>query len=104
MFAGEGAGLIVIERTHDEAAAERLVPLSGLEAAVPVIPLPPLEMLSQTYWFKANAPLPAHPREGILDTTSWSRPTPLIYRRLHGLGCPRGGPRYRALVPSARHP
>lgn len=69
IFVGEGAGLIVIERTREEAATGSFLPLATLELAEPVVPLRPLEVLSQTYWFEAGTPLSARPPDGILDTS-----------------------------------
>lgn len=69
IFVGEGTGLIVIERTREEAATGSFLPLAALELAEPVVPLRPLEVLSQTYWFEAGIPLSARPADGILDTS-----------------------------------
>jgi len=64
VFAGEGAGLIVVERALDGGAG---VPLEVVGSAAPVEPLRPLEILRQTYWFEAGAQLSSRPAEGILE-------------------------------------
>ena len=69
IFAGNDAGLIVIERTREEAEAGTSLGLAAIEVAEPVIPLRPLEVLAQTYWFEAGTQLAARPLDGILDTS-----------------------------------
>jgi hypothetical protein len=70
MFSGEGTGLIVVERTRAELATEMFLSPEDLEAAEPVAPLRPLEVLKQTYWYEAGTPLSARPNDGILPPAS----------------------------------
>jgi hypothetical protein len=65
VFAGEGAGLVVIE--HARGAAGTGATLDAVSAAAPVDPLRPLEVLGQTYWFEAGAQLSSRPAGGILS-------------------------------------
>ena len=67
MFAGEGTGLIVVERTREDAAAGTVLPLAAVESAEPVTPLRPLDVLNQTYWFEAGTALSSRPPDGILE-------------------------------------
>jgi len=66
MFSGEGTGLIVVERTRAEAATDTFLSPEDLEAAEPVAPLRPLEVLKQTYWYEAGTLLSSRPADGIL--------------------------------------
>jgi len=66
MFSGEGTGLIVVERTRAEAATETFLSPEDLDAAEPVAPLRPLEVLKQTYWYEAGTLLSSRSADGIL--------------------------------------
>ena len=67
LFFGEGVALFVFEQREDAAASSRTLPLAALGDAAPIVPLRPLEVLEQTFWFEAGDQLLPRRADGIID-------------------------------------
>ena len=67
LFVCEGVALFVFEQRADAAASSRRLPLAALGDAAPIVPLRPLEVLEQTFWFEAGDQLLPRRAERIID-------------------------------------
>jgi len=66
VFTGEGVALLVFERDDETPDTRTRISLATLRDEAPVVPLRPLEVLDQTYWFEVRDRLPPRPSRGIL--------------------------------------
>ncbi len=66
VFVGEDTALLVFERTGDPGDDDPYVSLRVIGESAPLVPLRPLEVLEQTFWFEADEQLPPRPARGVL--------------------------------------